>query len=370
MLVGEARSKVEHLSMALLRPEIRDELLTVFLAKGVHATTAIEGNTLSEAQVVAIVEGRATAPASQEYLYREVENVITAYNGIKDHLFMGGDDALTVEGIKRFDRQVLDGIDEEGVTPGEIRTQSVVVGRRYRGAPAVDCEFLLECLCEWLAGPDFDPPAPDLVIPYALIKAVMAHLYLVWIHPFDNGNGRTARLMELQILMSAGVPMPAAHLLSNHYNVTKEEYYRQLQEASDSGGDITSFFHYAVQGFVDGIRDQVNYVWEQQYSDRWQQFIYEAFDGRPTSDAEKRRFLLVTRLSDLWEPIARRDIPSLDPLLGAAYSGTQRMLSRDLNALEEAGLIEQAGHGYWEVARGQILAFRPLRLDTSGRSSL
>ena len=62
MLVGEARSKVEHLSMALLRPEIRDELLKVFLAKGVHATTAIEGNTLSEAQVVEIVEGRATLP--------------------------------------------------------------------------------------------------------------------------------------------------------------------------------------------------------------------------------------------------------------------------------------------------------------------
>lgn len=367
MLLGEARSKVEHLSNSLLRPDVRDDMLRVFLAKGVHATTAIEGNTLSEGQVVEIVEGRANPPTSQEYLYREVENVIAAYNRIKDHLLAGVDATLTVEGIKQFDRDVLDGIEEEGVTPGEIRTGSVVVGNRYRGAPAADCEYLLEMLCEWLAGPDFDPLTGDLAIPYALIKAAMAHLYLVWIHPFDNGNGRTARLMELQILMAAGVPMPAAHLLSNHYNITREEYYRQLQHASDSGGDVTAFLRYAIQGFVDGIRSQVDYVWGQQYSDRWRQFIYESFEGRPTSAAERRRFLLATKLSDVWEPIARRDIPSLDAALAGAYRETQRMLSRDLNALEEAGLIEQAAHGYWQAARGQILAFRPLRLETDRR---
>src|SRR6266446_6089490 len=158
MLLGEARSKVEHLSLALLRPELRDTMLTVFLAKGVHATTAIEGNTLSEEQVIEIVEGRANPPASQEYLYREVENVITAYNRIKDHLIAGGDAMLTVEGIKSYDREVLDGIEEEGVTPGEVRTGPVVVGARYRGAPAEDCEYLLERLCEWLDSSDFEPP--------------------------------------------------------------------------------------------------------------------------------------------------------------------------------------------------------------------
>lgn len=362
MLLGEARSKVEHLSLALLRPEIRDEMLSVFLAKGAHATTAIEGNTLSEDQVVEIVEGTASPPLSQAYLYREVENIIASYNRIKDHLLEGGDPSPTLDSIKQFDREVLAGIEEEGVVPGEIRAGSVVVGPRYRGAPAQDCEYLLERLCEWLNGPDFEAPTEDFKIPYALIKSAIAHLYLVWIHPFDDGNGRTARLMELQILMASGVPMPAAHLLSNHYNITRAEYYRQLQHASDSGGDVTSFLTYAIQGFVDGIRAQVEYVWGQQYMDRWQQFVYETFDGRPTSTAERRRFLLVMALSEIWDgPVARRDIPRLSPALAAAYAGTQRMLSRDLNALEQVGLLEQAKRGYWEAARSQILAFRPLR---------
>lgn len=371
MLLGESRSKVQHLSMALLRPDVRDAMLEVFLAKGAHATTAIEGNTLSEEQVVEIVAGRAAPPASQEYLYREVENILAAYNRIKDALVSGGDPRLTVDHIRQFNSEVLDGIKEDGVTPGEIRTGSVVVGPRYRGAPAEDCEYLLERLCDWLESSDFDPPSEDFVVPFALIKAVIAHLYVAWIHPFDNGNGRTARLIELQILMAAGVPMPAAHLLSNHYNITRDEYYRRLQEASDTGGDVVPLLRYAVQGFVDGIREQVDYVWEQQYSDRWRQFIYEAFDGHPTSAAELRRFQLVTRLSEhRGEPVARRDIPGLDPVLALSYAGTERMLSRDLNVLGELGLIEQASHGHWRAARDQILAFRPLRraIVGSGRA--
>lgn len=371
VLLGEAHSKIEHLSFALLRPEVRDEMLSVYLAKGAHATTAIEGNTLSEEQVVEIVEGRATTPpASQAYLHQEVANIVAAYNHIKDELLQGADARLTVDLVKQFNRQVLDGIEEPGVTPGEIRTGSVVVGPRYRGAPAQDCEYLLDRLCDWLNSSDFEPPSPYFTTPYALIKAMIAHLYLAWIHPFDNGNGRTARLMELQILMASGVPMPAAHLLSNHYNVTREEYYRQLQAASDSGGDVRGFLRYALQGFVDGIRQQVMWVWGQQYADRWQLFIYEAFGGRPTSDAERRRFALVQELSRRWEPVARREIPGLSAELGSAYAGTQRMLSRDLNALEDLGLIEQPRHGYWRAARDQILAFRPLRRDAAMERAL
>ncbi len=83
MLFGESRSKVDHLAGALLKPETADEMNLVYLAKGAHATTAIEGNTLSEEEVLQIVEGRhATAP-SQEYLVQEIEIIIDAYNRIK-----------------------------------------------------------------------------------------------------------------------------------------------------------------------------------------------------------------------------------------------------------------------------------------------
>jgi Fic family protein len=362
LLLGEARSKVEHLSLALLKPEVAEQMHRVYLAKGAQATTAIEGNTLSEDEVANIVAGvAAPPPPSQEYLYREVENIVSAFNRIKDHLVAGGDPRLTPEIIREFNRDVLEALDQEGVRPGEFRRHSVVVGP-YRGAPWEDCEYLVERLCTWLESSDFDPPDEEWVIPYALLKAMVAHLYIAWIHPFDDGNGRTARLMELQILLAAGVPMPATHL-SNHYNATRTEYYRHLQEASESGGDVLPFLRYAMRGFVDGLRAQIQRVWVQQYADRWEQFVYETFGGRTTTETAQRRLRLVLELSGRDEPVARRDIPSLSLELGLAYVGTERMLGRDLNALAAMNLIEQARHGYWRAKREQILAFRPLRRE-------
>lgn len=361
MLLGETRSKVEHLTRALLKPEVADDMNRVYLAKGAQATTAIEGNTLSEAEVERIVAGVAPEPPpSQEYLYREVENIVAAFNRIKDHLITGGDARVTPEAILGFNSEVLAGLDQDDVNPGEYRRGSVVVGT-YRGAPWQDCEFLVERLCDWLDGEDFRPPSIEWQVPYAVLRAILAHLYIAWIHPFDDGNGRTARLIELQILLAAGVPMPATHLLSNHYNATRAEYYRRLDEASRSGGDVVPFLRYAIQGLVDGLRAQIDRVWDQQYADRWEQFVYETFGGRVTSDAAKRRLHLALELSKRIDPIATREIPRLSPELTLGYAGTERMISRDLNALAAMNLIEQAGRGFWRAKREQILAFQPLR---------
>lgn len=365
MLLGEARSKVDHLALALLKPDVAEQMNQVYLAKGAQATTAIEGNQLSEAQVAEIVAGRAEpAPASQQYQRREVENILAAFNRIKDDLLAGDDSKLTIAGICQFNQDVLSGLEEDDVWPGKIpgARASVVVGP-YRGAPREDSRYLVERLCEWLNGPAFDPPTDDYRVPYALIKAICAHLYVAWIHPFDDGNGRTARLMELQILLAAGVPMPAAHLLSNHYNATRMEYYRELRRASESGGDVVPFLRYAAQGFVDGIRAQVELVWEQQYADRWEQYVYETL-GRVVTNAERRRLHLARALSKEVEPVLRRNIAALNPELALAYAGTERMLSRDLNALASLGLIESVGRGAWRVKREQILAFRPLRRNS------
>ena len=361
MLLGEARSKTEHLAGSLLKPEVAADMNRLFLAKGAHATTAIEGNTLSEAQANQLLQGTLDVPPSQEYLVREVQNVVDACNGIKDNLLAGGATELEGSLIKGFNSQILDGLDlGDDVIPGVIREHSVTVGS-YRAVPAAEAEALLEHLCLWLNGSDFDSPSSEWEIPWALIKAVTAHLYIAWIHPFGDGNGRTARLVELQVLLAAGMPMPAAHLLSNHYNETRGEYYRQLDRASASGGDVVPFLRYAIRGFVDGIRAQLAYVKSQQFDDRWEQFIYETF-GHTRSAARERQRRLVLELSKHDDPVQRMRLPRLSPELTAAYAGTERMLSRDLNALRSMGLIERVPQG-WTPKRHQILAFLPIRRE-------
>ena len=93
----------------------------------------------------------------------------------------------------RFNELILKGTQlREGVVPGKIRTESVVVGN-YRAAPAEDCEYLLDRLVAWLNGPIFVSSDPEIQFALILAKAVYAHLYIAWIHPFGDGNGRTAR---------------------------------------------------------------------------------------------------------------------------------------------------------------------------------
>ena len=82
LALGEAQSKCEHIAGVPLRPSTAQKLHQVYLAKGVHATTAIEGNTLSEKEVLDILEGRLKLPPSKEYLKQEVDNIIKACNEI------------------------------------------------------------------------------------------------------------------------------------------------------------------------------------------------------------------------------------------------------------------------------------------------
>jgi Fic family protein len=364
MLLGEARSKVEHIAGSLLRPESAHELHQVFLAKGVLATTAIEGNTLSEEDARQLVEGRLQLPPSQAYLGQEIQNIVDAFNGIIGELVEGRAQPLSRGVVEDHNRVILRDLDlEEDVVAGELRRGSVVVAD-YRGAPAEDCEYLLEELCDWLGSDEFAPRAADWALPYAVLKAILAHLYIAWIHPFGDGNGRTARLIELHILLEAGVPTPAVHLLSNHYNQTRTEYYRRLAQASRTEDGVFSFVRYAAQGFVDGLRAQLAAIREQQLHDRWEQHIYQRF-GSASGPSEHRRRRLVLELSKADGPVPKNRLRRLSADLYELYENkTEKTLTRDLNALTEMELILRGPLGY-APNRKVIEAFRPLVAEVS-----
>jgi Fic family protein len=363
MLLGEARSKIAHIAGSLLNPEVAREMHNVYLTKGILATTAIEGNTLSEEEARRRIEGELELPPSREYLGREIDNVIAAYNEIKDELVAGVAPPMTRSTIENYNCLILKDLElEEGVVPGEIPTHRVAVGS-YSGAPREDCGFLLERLAEWLNGPDFVSRGPGWEIPMALVKAIVAHLYIAWIHPFGDGNGRTARLMELRILLEAGVPTPATHLLSNHYNQTRAEYYRQLRQASRGPGSVLPFVQYALQGFVDGLRDQLATIRSQQFDDRWEQYVYQQF-GRTNSPARLRQRQLVLEMSKFDLPLLKGQLPRLSAGLFELYHGkTDKTLSRDINAVVKMGLVSRVIGGY--VPNKHVIeAFLPVVAET------
>jgi Fic family protein len=357
LMLGACKSKCEHIAKVPLRPHTAKELYKVYLAKGALATTAIEGNTLSEKEVLDHLDGKLKLPPSREYLAREIDNIVNGCNGILSSIIEGKPPIISTDRICELNRTVLNGLSlEEGVIPGKVRTYSILVGR-YRGAPAEDCNCLMDKLVEWLNGPDFQSDE-DLAIVHAVLKAIIAHLYIAWIHPFGDGNGRTARLLEFQILLSAGVPAASAHLLSNHYNLTRTEYYRQLDHASKSGGDIVPFVMYAVQGFLDGLRQQLDTVWKQQWDITWRNYVHEFFRDK-TSPTQVRRRHLVLDLSMQTESVPVSKIPAISPRMAQAYARrTYKTLIRDLNAMRDANLLTFDEKGY-RARKEVILAFLP-----------
>ena len=192
------------------------------------------------------------------------------------------------------------------------------------------------------------------------IWAILAHLYIAWIHPFGDGNGRTARLVEYEILLACGVPSPAIHLLSNHYNMTRTEYYRQLERASGTGGDYIPFIEYAVQGFADGLREQIATIRQFQLDVVWTNYVHELFDGRK-SPVDRRRRDLVLDLAKGDSPVLMRNIKGISPRTAEAYHNkTTLTMNRDLNTLAEMNLVIRGKNG--RMANKKIVeAFLPFR---------
>lgn len=368
--LGEAYSKCKHLSGTPLKPALQRDLSRIYMIKGALASTAIEGNTLSEAQVMALREGKEKLPPSQRYLEQEVDNVLGALKDIDSSGRSGERFRLSPEWIKDQNRKVLDGLEvEDYVVPGEYCTGQMVVGS-YRGAPPEDVPYLMDRLCEWLNTEYLEPAdacnddQEDMRFYLCFLAAVLAHLYLVWIHGFGDGNGRTARLVETAILDHSGVvPWISANTLADYYNQTRDKYYLRLSESSRNG-DASGFVHYSAVGFVEKLRDQIERVQDQQRKISWESLVYEVLRDEPSGAARDRRRDVVIAMSNTSGPLERQQISQLTPRIAAKYGNDEtkraRMLSRDLKRLAELGLVRREGRGMWTSNITIMDAFKPV----------
>jgi len=368
MLLGEVVSKCQHIAGVPLKPEVAAGLMTLFVSKGAHGTTAIEGNTLSESEVKARVEGQLPLPESQEYMGKEIDNIIAAYNSITDAAFTSPG-PLTVERVKAFNAAVLkDQPLKEDVVPGQFRTGSVAVGP-YRGAPAEDCDYLMQRLIDWL----YELTAPDgqdvLVMPVKILRAVMAHLYVAWIHPFGDGNGRVARLVEFFLLVEAGLPLPACHVLSSHYNRTRTAYYAVLDSTStEPGYPWPKFVEYALKGFQEQLVEELETVRASQRLVTWENFVHETYRDEDTQSRRRQRKVALD-LPEGWTALSA--LRHISPRVAEDFAGkTAKTVSRDVNELVARGLVQRGRRGL-RPRRELVDAFLPLRVrDEDGHSDL
>jgi len=150
--------------------------------------------------------------------------------------------------------------------------------------------------------------------------------------------------------------------LSNHYNATRAEYYRKLDESSKSPDGEFSFIKYALRGFIDCLKIQLAEVKEQQLDVTWENYIHDLFKGKD-SPANTRRRHFILDLSDKKEPVILSKLREISPRVAAEYSTkTNRTMIRDINILLKMGLIHISENEI-RAKKEKTLAFLPRRIS-------
>ena len=354
--LGQCDAIILAISNMPLMPEYHETLLGISLIKGAQATTAIEGNTLSDEDVALVAKGQ-SLPPSKEYQEIEVRNILDAFNTLLREVAVDGrTERVTPDLIRRFHRMIGQGLGEHfDAMPGQFRTDRRIVGS-YRTPDHEDVPSLVQQLCDWLVR-EFHFESGQTFAD-AVVQAIVVHVYIEWIHPFGDGNGRTGRLLEFYLLMRAGNPDIASHILSNFYNETRAEYYRQLERATATR-DLTSFIQYAAQGLRDGLLKTLETLQASHFEMAWRNLIHTRFAEKKYHKRTifKRQRDLILELPT-GRTMSAEQIALITPRIARSYGNLSlRTLKRDLSILEDMGLVVRIEDRYRansDVLRSQV----------------
>ena len=355
LIAIEASKEASH--HLVLAPEWQEQLDKLNRVRAVHGTTALEGNPLSEADVseqMNIIEmnSHETDPIVVAREQLQIRNAGMAQAWVKQR-FNPGTSPINLEDIFKMHHIITQGSDTHDNEPGKLRTFSVTVGSPdmggvHRGAPYSDLGHLMRQYIEFVN-------SPRLMDVHAVIKALLAHFFLVTIHPFGDGNGRVSRLVEAGILFQAGYNVHGFYGLSNYFYRNERDYKTLLQQCRQKQPfEITPFIRFGVTGFAQELKGINNFVKTKINRVVYRAMLVRAYNKRFTV---KRRvlnqreyhlldFLLTeTEPSDPFSENPSKVIKFSDlqeaKYIQSAYRGvTRRTFVRELVRLAENGFIK------------------------------
>jgi len=182
----------------------------------VSGSTGIEGNPLGPGAVAEVLAG-AAVDADADHI-REVENYNRALNLARDAAARPGF-TWSHEVIHLINATVMEGLPRD--THGNYRGpgEDVFVGI-FTGPSPLVVQGLMDELVAWLGRADGTPP---------LIRSALLHLNVIAIHPFSDGNGRTARILAAMELVRDGVRSPELISVEAYLRRNRDEYIDALR---------------------------------------------------------------------------------------------------------------------------------------------
>ena len=297
-------------------------------AASAESSIEIEGFRVPEDERVAVAAGE-TVPDPTD----EDRMALSCYARAMDHVGVMSDDPV----FRWVDRVILDlHFDacyfQKDKEPGQYRRAGIEVTDprggppAYVGPPAEAVPKLMGEVVRWLARGDVDA--------HVAVRAAMAHLHVVSVHPFRDGNGRISRIVQSLVLAREGLLAPEFVSIEEYLGRNTDAYYGVLQEVQ--GGtyqperDARPWVEFCVEAHLEQARRRLDQL--AQAGARWSA-LEQAVEGRGWPDR-----LVIALEQSLFGGVDRSTY--------AAEAGVAApTASIDLRRLVDAGLVVQRGRG-------------------------
>jgi len=238
----EITSARELILNAYLVPKWEVSLKREALIKAAHASTAIEGNPLTLEEVSRLARGRKVVATKKAK--KEVLNYLNVLEHIERYQKNGRIEEKHILNLHRdITRKTLENPNWEG----KYRRIKVYVGNRITGEvifeppPSEEVPSLMKNFIKWLNSEESLKLHPVLV-------AGISHYEFVRIHPFVDGNGRTARALATLILYIRGFDIKRFFTLDDYYDRDRRAYYSALKSVNQNTLDLTQWLKYSTEG--------------------------------------------------------------------------------------------------------------------------
>lgn len=299
----------------------------------VAGTSQIEGADFAGNELESAMRAE-TAEELHTRSQKQASGVLKAYRWIATV-----PDDMPVDGalMKTIHAMVVTDCDDDHCAPGQLRRdlQNVTFGvPKHRGARGGDeCELAFQQLADEVQRQyrHHDP----------LIQALALHYHFGALHPFQDGNGRTARVLEALMLQRAGLKNSLFIAMSNYYYEEKRTYLQALADVRAQGSNLTTFIKFGLKGIALQATRLLNMIRHEVSKQLFRNLTHELFARLQSTRKRvivKRQLVLLEQLLDVemveWTDLIESNIGNY-----ASRRIPIQALVRDVNKLSALGAI-------------------------------
>ena len=311
--IDELQDRVDEMrNVGKLSPDTLRHIRKYFKLKDIYHSNAIEGNALNIGETRQVVEMGLTIAGKPLRDQAEAKNLSAALDFL-ENLAKSTNEPIKLHDVRQIHLLILKGIDDANA--GGFRKQDVVIsGSDYEPPSHMDVENEISALMQWLG------PVSVSGQVNAIVTAAAAHAWFAQIHPFVDGNGRTARILMNLVLMRAGYPIAI---------VTRDDRQRYIDALEQSQiGDLTPFIKLISECVSETLEQYEDAAAEQQQQNEWTQSLANRYG--------QTQLVKVKNEYELWR--------SAMDLMLSHYKGVVEQLNDELPFLSvyirEFGMLE------------------------------